>query len=193
MECHGVPWSATDSMVCLLSNGHPHQVDPLVTLPTHLRALIPRWQAKYIGKSVAMMRKHRFPPHHIHVLVGALYLCREPSHISSEAARRAWRVLRFHAERFSDANFDEEPNDTSFNLGGTASFRAGQGSSFKVGGGGSSFKGGGDGSSFKRGGDSSFSFAALARGESSFRGGKSFGRSFRGSDEAEVPMLADCA
>jgi hypothetical protein len=98
-------------------------------------------------------------------------------------------VLRFNAERFSDVNFDEEPNDTSFNLGASAqhgaSFRAGDGSSFKVGGG---------GSSFKRGFDSSFSFAALARGEnSSFRGGTSFGRSFRGSDEAEVPMLTDCA
>jgi hypothetical protein len=118
-----------------------------------------------------------------------LYLCREPGHIGSEAAHKAWRVLRFNAERFSDVNFDEEPNDTSFNLGASAqhgaSFRAGDGSSFKVGGG---------GSSFKRGFDSSFSFAALARGEnSSFRGGTSFGRSFRGSDEAEVPMLTDCA
>jgi hypothetical protein len=176
----------------------PHQVDPLVTLPTHLRALIPGWQAKYIGKSVAILREHHFPHRHIHVLVGALYLCREPGHIGSEAAHKAWRVLRFNAERFSDVNFDEEPSDTSFNLGASAqhgaSFRAGDGSSFKVGGGGSSFKRGGDSSSFKRGGDSSFSFAALARGEnSSFRGGTSFGRSFRGSDEAEVPMLTDCA
>jgi hypothetical protein len=139
--------------------------------------------------------------------VVADFLCREPGHIGSEAAHKAWRVLRFNAERFSDVNFDEEPSDTSFNLGASAqhgaSFRAGDGSSFKVGGGGSSFKRGGDSSSFKRGGDSSsfkrggdssFSFAALARGEnSSFRGGTSFGRSFRGSDEAEVPMLTDCA
>ncbi len=158
--------------------------------------LIPEWQAKYVGRAVGMLRRHHFRPRDIHALVSALYLCRERGLGGTEAARKAWRVLRYHAERFSAAHSIPQPEllDQSFTLG--ASFRSGSASFVKGGGGGegggSSFRGGGSsfrggGSSFRGGGSSSF----RSGGGSSFRsadGSFSFSASFRGGDAVPIEL-----
>ena len=80
------------------------QVDPLLLLSRSLRAKIPKWQAKHIGRAVGMLRRHHFRSRDLNTLISALYLCREKGITGSEAARKAWRVLRMHAERFADAH-----------------------------------------------------------------------------------------
>ena len=79
-------------------------IDPLMSLSASTRARIPHWQEPSLGNVVTALRRHQFPPQHVDTLVTSLYLAREGGHKGSVACLRAWRVLRYHAQRFdSDA------------------------------------------------------------------------------------------
>ena len=82
-------------------------LDPLLPLSKATRRLIPPWQEPVIGTMVHALRRGGFPSSEVNILIQGLYLCNATDKDkATEAAMRAWRVLRAHASHFGPEEQD---------------------------------------------------------------------------------------